>query len=1566
MKKILSTLVICLILGVGALYSQGTVTVWAYANVNTKSQSNLGGGTVQAHATSRDGWANSTWNSGPIGSSSPIVGREAKGGIIGAFKYKVSYSADAYPNNGYYFSHWLNENNTQLTGKGDAKNGIKDIEHSWVGSGNKDVRVFAIFKPVTVKGVNSVTNISTADLGTTGSGTITFNVANADATDDFIATISGAGYSCEITNYASNVITVTVTYTDQNIHGNPATSAQVTLISRGDANSKATATITASSDLTPTFTGPANYDFGEIYTGDTKGSYNNLFVVTKNKAASQNSPTASDATGATWTATITGDDASAFELKNEHPSHGECVVTFNPEQVKSYEATLELTVSYTDSKGTTVPSTTTYTKLTGSAIAPVKSAIEFNPTSCTFDPVLTGDVVTKQVQVSQQNVSDVIYSFGTGLPSDFPFTVATAAGSVTITAKPVAPGTFNATLTATGSDTRDGHAGETTTGTLPVSITVGLQSPILVGGSNLTNTHYLKWTKVPCATGYKVYEVNGGTKTLLTTTLFAEDATHITHSIAASADKIYVVEAISTYGGGNYTSLSNQWQVDHDAIAIGNTPYLDLYTGTEKNSTTFPYRPKEKVDLSATFDAEGNALFDKLYIFGMTTNVDGGDQINQPSNVIPCNAKTLCYVYKKSTDGAYYEYETMFDAVSTRFDFDGVHDPLMNGKHLYFTGYCPFAYMGVNSTEEGWMYFKDDGNEKERTVDIYLDNCEIMGRYKTPTGKNADYNPYTLILTADIGTLGGTEPNNSFLFGASSPFIFTSARISSSEPYQPTIHIAGQNHLQGQLGSLITNTEGHVDLGITSVTMDPGINNVYTYSAPITIKPLDLSTFTDLVMTDIWKDNTITNGYLKLDATKPTNSNAEKVVAIDLGSKNGSLTINGGQYHLRNSAADGTYACNLAIGYRRFSKLVEKDVPIVGAVKVLLHLYGFGGDVADCKVIINSGTFTMYKNMYMSGTTPLGSEYYKDLENFLDLRLPAGEGKSQINGGTFNGISNVLMCSRVITTGASPENARGNWLCLQDVTIPVENQQPNGTATFDIPDPFHKGYGSDPKAVCYNMTNGDLVVQGREYGAQSLNFYEKDIDGDSENEKVVSLLLPGQACRDDCVDCEYQKEAIIFQWATAIPRFQAAKTVNGKVIDINVGGSINVEETPLGEDMEYKTTQLLYMDCAGMENYSMNLAAQGATLTFDDPNLPRGQVGNEKDYWILRHLNILKSVQADTWYTFTAPFDVHDISVIETNENTIMNEGNINGRSKALELQAQDNLRLLYGWQDVLIPNEEGRASSFTLEALLGARRKKLVHYDGTNIMAANYYLYELENEVFPTTGTGKNLAITWQPVKRNNAGDPLMYQGKTYAIQFPWCPMCNDLDTRTYYDYWSNKLILFHGKGPQTVLGTTGQSSLSTAPAAGSATLAGNSTLADMTLAKNTAYVHNMTNDYFELNNAQYVVKPTEGFLLYNPGASPMPARISRSGKIEYDENVETGVDGVPTVGDRTSLMLFGAYDGFEILSLCEQLVTVYNLQGNIIFQQYMAEGEQVYVGTGAGIFVVRGESETIKVMVE
>lgn len=1039
--------------------------------------------------------------------------------------------------------------------------------------------------------------------------------------------------------------------------------------------------------------------------------------------------------------------------------------------------------------------------------------------------------------------------------------------------------------------------------------------------------------------------------------VLTEGTTSITAKVAKDA----------TYVGAQKTLTINVSGIPATSKTITSTNAASsgIYTGTIGGpSTTYTFhRGMRQVDLSKCFNSSNEPLFDSLYIFGITTNTNGElvsykgidnvqynnvPKINTPSTTVTCNATTPCYVYADSCNT--YVYKRTFDATKTRYDWG----TKQNTNHIYFTGYCPFAYMGATPTEEGWMYFTGGNTD----VDIYLDSCQIMGRYKTQTGKNGGQEQYILKLYADITKLGGEKPNNSFMSGLSSPFVFTSTTKQEGESYKPQIHIAGKNHLQGQLGSYITSTIAYVDMVLSEIEMDAGINNVYTYSSPISIKPTELGQYTDLELTDIWKDNTITNGYLKLDANKGTYA-SEKVPVVDLGSNYASLTINGGQYLVRNAAADGNYACNMAIAYRLFSKVAEK-----AGQKILLHLYGFGGDMTDCKVIINSGTFMMYKNMY--GT--LGTGYYKDQDNFLDLRLPAGGGTSQINGGTFNGISNVFLCNKVTSTGGSPINAyNGRWLCLQDVEVSGTNT--NGTAQIVIPGPFANGYSAEPK-VCYDLTMTNEVTSGKQYGAQSLNAYTKEIDGVSKT--VVSLLLPGQACTSGgCTDCEKQEEAIIFQWATAMPRFDASKDLgNEGVQSINVGGAISVEEAETGEDVEYQTNQLVYMDLAGMEPYSLDLVAQGASLSFNDPNLPRGQVVNENDYRILRHLNILKSVQADTWYTFTAPFNVHDISVVETNETTI----SAKNREQAIEQQAQDNLQILYDLQNFIIPTAEGRASSLTLTDLLKANssmprrvRQPLTHYDGTNMMTANYYLYELENEVFSTTGTDENLAIQWKPVKRNNPGEPLMSQGETYAIQFPWCPMCNDLDTRDYYDYWSNKLILFHGKGPQDVQGSNSQSTiLATAPAAGSATLAGNSTFADMTLAAEAGYVHNTTNDFFEKNNSAVTIKPTQGYMLYGGGAKGMPERISRSGHMVYPDNTTTDVEGVPTIGDRTSIMLFDAMDGFEVLSLCEQLVMVYNLQGNLIFRLQMAEGEQIYVATGSGIFVVRGESETIKVMVD
>lgn len=968
-----------------------------------------------------------------------------------------------------------------------------------------------------------------------------------------------------------------------------------------------------------------------------------------------------------------------------------------------------------------------------------------------------------------------------------------------------------------------------------------------------------------------------------------------------------------------------------DEITFANHSSLNFYTGTESDQITSAfYKEKTKIDLSNTFAADGQPLFDVLYLFGVTTGKDGAI-INEPklsTPNVPCNASTPCYVYKK--DGNKYIFDSEVDMVQTRFD----HGTSMNGKKLYFTGYCPFANIGSQATDEGWMYFTGGRNAK---VDIYLENCEILGKYRSGDG-SANFSKFaTNYVNFEALTL--TQE----LKGVSSIFVFEGT---SSTAYVPSIHIKGTNHLKGQFGYI---TEV-LALGkpLDELKLER-LRNVETYSAPITLKTYGGKV--NLIMDDLWPEgstNRITNGFLKLDAYlfKQSNNEAEKCPCIDLGTENGSLTINGGQYHLRNTASlDGQYTSNLAICYRKFSKAS------------VANLYGFGNDMTEAPVVINSGTFTMYPNLF--GT--VGAQYYLD-DAFMDLRLPNGNGKSQINGGTFNGIANVVFCSTVSSSGASPINIQGYWLCPQDVKVNSVNS--NGTANFTIPAPFDGAYEASPKVTtdlnAYPISAGSNKYR---YGGQSVNAFQKE-----DGEYYVRLLLPGDACSGDCVDCEKIEEALYQNWAFAIPK---VKIEGMSVPTPDIGGEITIATQTEGEiSVDVKVNQLLFMDMQGLEDFSVSSQISGTKFSVKDKSQPRGQINNPGEYTIHKHLNLLKVVDADTWYCFTAPFHIDHVSVLEVWENHVSGQPT---KQKAIEEQFVKNSELWVGIHGFLLPEGNRYGTALTLEQLVDRPASEyksqlipLTHYDGTNLMTANYYLYELKNEEFATDGIREELDIEWQPVKRN-AGEPLMYQGKTYAIQFPWCPMCNDLDTRDYYDYWSKKFIRFYGKGAQMIQGSDYHSTiLATTPAAGSATLAGNSTLADMTLAAEAGYIHNTTNDFFEKNNSAVKIKPTQGYMLYGGGAKGMPERISRSGKMIFGDNTTTDLEGVPTIGDRTSIMLFDAMDGFEVLSLCEQLVMVYNLQGNLIFRQQMAEGEQVHIAAAEGIYVVKGEKEAIKVMVD
>ena len=1389
----------------------------------------------------------------------------------------------------------------------------------------------------------------------------------------------------------SGNMTIPITYTPTGVHGqtNSASLAVKSNYPSSGANYW-TVELNAKEDYKPSFTLDASYNFTPTQPISNSGSDSYTLPISNRNYAANNVSEWEFVWSSVTYAGGTYPNANPYSIDDTEINNPKVIITAPATgNYMDVTATLTIVAKYKDAGG----------NLISSEPKPITFSADF------------GNVLTIN-DVSEYTIDFGTVDFGTEYTDEVKFistyadlteTVTNSVPGITFTsnaleekivvniANTTAIGSYNPTLTIS--------SGETSV-LLHVKVQVKLATPTLSATVGIGPMVNLSWTDVYGAT---TYIIKSG-ETVVATIGDDEPLTtnYRVKTIGSTALKLGVEYGFTvTASTGSNTSVSSEVKATPTIYSeLTFTTDFDIYTGTnaykegDEKYGKFPYSKPRKIDLTRAFDTSGMPLFDVLYIFGLTTNTSGGDEIDLPTSSVVCNAKTPLYVYRKSGDK--YTYITEYDAVKKRFNHPSTvgEEESVNGRHLYFTGYCPFANIGVEADDEGWMYFVG-GNTK---VDIYLDDCTIIGRYRTVDGRTTGFKNKTVSLVAS-NFVGGENPN--YLTGFSSVFVFESSSNNIDKPYKPTIHISGDNHLKGQIG-YITSVVGNL-LNIFD-GIETGVGNVTTVSSPITIKPTSKGGYTDLTMDDLWPTKAdystkeVTNGFLLLNTQEIVGS--EKVPCVDLGSEYGSLTINGGQYMLRNSAADGTYTCNMAFSYRKFSKSVEK-----WGFTANLSLYGFGGDETKAPVRINGGTFNMYTNMYINGTDKvtnkpiyLGSNYYLDQENFLDLRLPAGDDSepgrsSYINGGTFNGISHVVFCSQVTSSGKSPINHTEDVLCLQDVVIEGPNvDQNNGTVKFVVPEPFSDYYDeTDDDKVGYNLSTGlDDVVECTLYGGQSANSYLKNIGGEYKN--VVSVLLPAVQCEGaTCTGCELFEEAIYYNWITAIPEFTISVAGQGG----NIGGEAEVPISE-GEATKVIVNQLLYTDLEGLEKAEI----QGDfEISFANQSFPRGQLMNSKNYRIYKNLNILKSVEADRWYCFVAPYDIHEVSVIETAETTLAEAEYKNDRAKASNLQAQNNLKVLYELSHFILPDPNGRATSLTLNELLASKRVSLYHYNGLKeadenygrpVMTANYYLYEITNnsgfDKTTTTNAKDTFHIEWTPVSRS-AGEPLMRRGQVYAIQFPWCPMCNDLATRKYYDYWTNKMILFYGHGydkpgtandGQLIYGTTEQTTHNAVPEDGQAVYAGNYSFADMTAPTN-AYVHDYdvdkeilddmsvkAADWFIPAPSGHKVKPTEGFMLYKPGASPMPARISRTGQIEYDENVETGVGGVPTVGDRTSLMLYGAYDGFELLSLCEQLVTVYNLQGNIIFQQYMAEGQQVYVATGAGVFIVRGESETIKVMVE
>lgn len=1428
MKKILSTLVMCLILGVG--YSYGiTVTAKAVVYDQTKSNSERvqGGGNVVVYVSNKyeKGWLGSSWSSWGNGTPNGIDTYSTWTGDLmsgGDKDGKVCYSASVEnTSNGYYFYQWEETNGEKITEKGGWTND-RDIKNTEISA---DKTVYAVFKPVTVDNPNNGTISVTDIIPETIDGTVTFNVTGADNTNDFDEPIvEGEGFEYKSMSYANNVITVTVAYTVQNkdnVNGDPKPnySATVTLRSKGDADGTQAkqATITATESLKPAFTIPATLDLTPDAPALTAAPAQKPFTIT---------PTNQVAANASWDATL---PQVAKDLGfSVETSATTVTVKFTPKDNTYQEdilATLSITGSYKDSNGKIITHTQNV-----SLSADKGSAVKIDgKTNASYDfgtKEYTGKAYTKDLSFTSNIATDLSYLW---FPANFEHEVKGNIITITLPGKLI-PGDYSGELSVKYNAVDVAY--------LTASAKVRLAQPQIESKVYMSQV-LLTWKNVY---GAKQYILKSGETVIdisdvMTSEIITTASTTASHTLSYSKMITAIGDVPLSTGteypftltvvyGDDVNNINDVTKISSTTITATPTAtttitasdvdLLGIYTGTEK-AGAYPYHKdgKRLVDLSAAFK-DDKAIFNQLFIFGLTTG-DASNNITVPTATTNSNAVTPCYIYKKSGDN-YVLAQTIENVnVATK---PSAFNITASGQKIYFTGYAPYASCGYTYEDNGVFLFTN-------TVDVYLDNAHIFARPKADLGNVVTTHTYKVHSLEDAKILTGDDVDldywklitdrlldvKLYTQGSGSVFCFQSKSGNTT----PKIHVRGNNLLESTEGVYI-----YVDIDFYK-TMKKQARQL---SSPIQIlhNKNTINRTTTLTIDDIWDSSTPeyrTNGMLNLARTE-----YRPAPTIDLGNSNTTLNINGGQMFLSNSFnTSDNYTVTFAISYR------QKGFELEGGHSA--SIYGIGDDQPGGSVNFNDGSINC-KSLPIS-ITESSDKTTKDMyerlfHNPTSMKCPLN---TRINGGTFN--CDVLACSATESKGSSPLNKFNQPLCAVD--IPVTEFSESGTAVLE----------SDWKN--YAAQNGSNTDDLDYYGISSMMPTVEVEEG--KEKQYVHLLLPS--------DLVCFKEEITTPWVVCFPETSVTTKSEEGVGEMKTtfSGEKAVEFSSVKDDDNeglttvHKTARLFYgqLDNILKESITQGYDAPGDITQIEISDLLFGEITNEEAYAVYDKVYMLMPVVANEWKVFVPPFSVSNVYVIESypenklledfGEDVVVNnkikrmitESNIQAARYA---QAHRMMDLCYQLIDALqierhhsdiwsnLSNypaigqltsmseymQEWMLKYMTDDVTYMPVIEQLYHYKSNNEgypdkmsrWDANFYLYKATNEWgFDEIG---QLESQWNEVDyistpRNVKGENnvIMNKGEVYSICFPYS-IYNDgsHNPNATWDYWTGKYVLLEG----------------------------------------------------------------------------------------------------------------------------------------------------------------------------
>lgn len=1048
-------------------------------------------------------------------------------------------------------------------------------------------------------------------------------------------------------------------------------------------------------------------------------------------------------------------------------------------------------------------------------------------------------------------------------------------------------------------------------------------------------------------------------------------------------------------------------------ISQGNSVESGLYTGIPDGYT---YHGEEyvgydyhQINLSNTFDENGVALFDYLFIYGPTTTTeDDVYNITAPGRngeLRSSNAKTPYYVYRKSEPNAEgkslgYQFVTMVENANTpdKAGVEGVFSKdtttfinVQDSLRIYMTGFAPYATTGYTKQEEGVWFFRGRHGAK---LDVYLEDCHIFSRNKTEHG-NAFYG----------NKEGGETFQEGFARGSGGVLVFENTEsvenVQDAVPFEVSIHTMGNNLLKSNYGCFY--------ILLSSM-------KAYQISAPIHVHMASAahvrSSKTTLNFDDLWPkavdannkitDTKRTNGYLGL---KKQSNNAP---SIDLGNPYTEVNFNGGQIELQNAQiVSENYKTTLAISYRS-GEYGGDDVGIKLS-------YGIGTDSVGGTVNFNDGTITVepmwvkegYKQYYLLDTMPDGSDIRRNVGTASKpiyeyqtscLRCPKN---TYVYGGS---VCFLRACQHVTSKGGAPKDGPNGKFLGQYVYALQEGDVLDATTQLvkNIAFP-HNVDGLYDYHTSHSYT----------YGTNSIT-----PDG---NDKLYFWIPDGYGG----VTAEQDKFMSI--WKACMTEIRAGL---GGVVEGGIGGDTPIEPN---EEVKYflycKIDDNIHniirdKDDKGAYTYKAPVEVPSVASSYFDgekytqisPTLVSDsveyQVLSDTAYTITDKVYYITTATADIWQTFTAPFDVANIYVVETfDENSLAVPGTT--RAEILQVQARHNadfaaffavamaigtdksfekiFESYLNWAKI----EDEKSGLYTKGTDYTKRGMyPLIPYvvdtleDGSvkgNWTSANFYLNHNGGDWTLDDTSDFGFMTRWQTLKSDSIDDRiLLHKGETYSMLFPYCVGCGaSLADRTDWDYWSGKFLIFESVNvPQTINGrdflndTIVGSIFSEEMDGDNVKVTGNSTFAFLETEAENVYVYetqepNLGLECFLPIDDKSIIYPTTAFLYGEvptiEGASVLS--ISRMGKIKYrsgDDNsggTTTGSEHVPTINGGSDLFVTSIAEGINIAVSEPQSVGVFSATGALLYSGWVEASVDVNLVVN-GVYVVVGENNSVKVL--